>query len=222
MLIAVHLRAALLAVHLVCASASVVELPALKEAFRLQASRVNRGFVAGPAVRSALCEMAEALEAQQAMDSNNPVGLNSINLNPTSSPLLLGRWYLDFTDAADVLSLGLLPFPGLIGDIYQEIRPKDGTAGDEFVVDNTVEVLPMGAGALTALTGVKVAGIYSVEGACKTLSPTRVSLAFVGGRVQPLAAPFELPALRGALPDPLVARLQGLIGERVYLETTCE
>ena len=207
------MRAALLAVHFAFTTASVVELPALKEAFRLQAARVNRGFLAGPAARTALCEMAEALEAQHAMDS--------IDLIPTSSPLLLGRWYLDFTDAADVLSLGLLPFPGLIGDIYQEIRPKDGTAGDEFVVDNTVEVLPLGAGTLTALTGVKVAGIYSVEGACKTLSPTRVSLAFVGGRVQPLAAPLKLPALGGALPDPLVAKLQNLVGERVYLETTC-
>jgi hypothetical protein len=205
----------MLAVPFVFVSASVVELPILKEAFRLQAARVNRGFIAGPSARNTLCEMAEALEAQQALDSTTP----ELEFNPTSSPLLLGRWYLDFTDAADVLSLGLLPFPSEIGDIYQEVRAKEGTT-DEFVVDNAVEVLPVGAGALTALTGVKVAGMYSVEGACKILSPTRVSLAFVGGRVQPLAVPFELPALGGALPDPLVSQLQGLVGERVFLETT--
>ena len=183
----------------------------LKKDFRLAAARANRGFTAGGLTRAELIGMAEALEAAATASSEE--------FSPTTSPMLLGRWYLDFTDAADVLSLSLLPFPAEIGDVYQEVRPR-GEDLDRFVVDNAVELLPIGSGAIGALTGMTAKGLYSVEGACKTLSPTKVSLAFVGGKVQPIALPFALPAVGGALPDLLVERLQELLGERVYLETT--
>ena len=209
------LAIAMLCLPLSFAAISMVDRATLKADFRLQAARVNRGLIAGPAARTTLREAAEALEAQQAMDVSDDMA----EFAPTSSPLLLGRWYLDFTDASDVLSLSLLPVPAEIGDIYQEIKQKQ-SSGDEFTVDNAVELLPLGSGALTAVTGMKVAGIYCVEGACKTLSPTRVSLAFVGGRVQPLAAPFGFPPLGVSLPDPIISQLQSLLANRVYLETT--
>jgi hypothetical protein len=62
------------------------------------------------------------------------------------------------------------------------------------------------------------AGItYEVEARCRVLDKTRVSLLFVGGRVQPRLLPSPLGA---ALPDGLISSLQGLAGELVYLETT--
>lgn len=188
------------------------ELITRKAQFRLLAARCNRGFQASPATTGALRTMAENLEATAASDAD------AESFIPTSSPLLLGRWFLDFTDASDVLSLALLP-AAEIGDIFQEVKPREGVT-DRFVVDNAVELLAVGSGALGALTGVKVAGRYSVEGACKTLSPTRVSLAFVGGRFQPLSSPFSLPAASLSLPDAIASPLQDALAERVYLETT--
>ena len=70
---------------------------ALKAEFRLRAARGNRGLSLRPDAVKGLQDLAERLE------SINPTPA------PTASPLLLGEWTLDFTDAADVLSLGILP-----------------------------------------------------------------------------------------------------------------
>ena len=103
-----------------CTSAySSPELIARKAQFRLLAARCNRGFQASPATTGALRTMAENLEATAASDAD------AESFIPTSSPLLLGRWFLDFTDASDVLSLALLP-AAEIGDIFQEVKPREG------------------------------------------------------------------------------------------------
>ena len=58
---------------------------------------------------------------------------------------------------------------------------------------------------------------YEVEARCQTIDDRRVSLLFVGGRVRPPALPSPIGA---TLPDQIVEQLQGLVGERVFLETT--
>ena len=134
--------------------------------------------------------------------------------SPTSSPdLLCGKWSLDFCDAADVLSIALVPLPlgSRIGDIYQDVAA--GVAAGTFVARNGVEFTPPGI--ISSIADAPPL-VYEVEARCTTLDATRVSLAFVGGRVQP---PL-LPAVGGALPESLIERVQTLFADRVYLETT--
>ena len=203
-------RAAVLLVLAALQAAVALSAPmsALKADFRLLAARSERGFAASPDTRKRLQDMASELEASAAASSvNEPFA-------PTASPRLLGKWYLDFCDAADVLSLSLLPLPlgSRLGPIYQEVAA--GSAPDKFVVQNGVEF--MAPGMLSGFLPAAPPLVYEVEARCQTLDATRVSLLFVGGRVRP---PL-LPAVGGALPDPIVSQLQGLLGERVYLETT--
>jgi len=65
---------------------------------------------------------------------------------------------------------------------------------------------------------------YSVIAACQKLDGRRVSLIFTGGELQPftslLGKELELPPLSAVLPAAAVDALRGLIGERVFLETT--
>ena len=203
-------RVAVLLVLAALQAAAALSAPmsALKADFRLLAARSERGFAASPDTRKRLQDMASELEASAAASSvNEPFA-------PTASPRLLGKWYLDFCDAADVLSLSLLPLPlgSRLGPIYQEVAA--GSAPDKFVVQNGVEF--MAPGMLSGFLPAAPPLVYEVEARCQTLDATRVSLLFVGGLVRP---PL-LPALGGALPDPIVSQLQGLLGERVFLETT--
>merc|ERR1712118_468976 len=70
------------------------------------------------------------------------VARNDLAFAPTATPeLLAGKWYLDFCDAADVLSLGLLPLPlgSRIGDVYQSI---EAIGEGSFEVQNGVNLTP--------------------------------------------------------------------------------
>ena len=177
----------------------------LKQDFRLLAARNDRGFAASPDTISRLQQMASDLEAT----------VDSTDFVPTSSPSLLGKWSLDFCDAADVLSLALLPLPlgSRIGDVYQEIAAC--STDDQFVVQNGVEFTPPGL--VSALVSAAPPLVYEVEARCRTLDATKVSLAFVGGRVVPPLLPSPVGAV---LPDALISQVQELFGERVFLETT--
>lgn len=189
----------------------MIDLPALKAKFRLQAYRCERGFSATSTTRKQLQDLAVELEA---------VGAQSLSpIAPTASPLLLGKWYLDFCDAGDVLSLSLLPLPlgGRIGPIYQDVAAAEEPG--KFTVQNGVTFVPPGA--LSAIVDVSgLSTVYEVEARCAVLDDTRVSLAFIGARTRVSA----LPALGGALPpsvaDQIIEGVQGIIGERVFLETT--
>lgn len=195
---------------------SSTDLSKLKSEFRLLAARANRGFSAGQSAQAELREKADALEA--ALLST----VDEASWEPTASPLLFGRWYLDFTDASDILSLSFLPIPAEIGDIYQEVQ--SGTAPGRLLVDNAVELLPPGSGVIGALTGIAAKGVYTVEGVAKPLSATKTSILFVGGRFQPVVSQsFSLPAIGGGLPEAAIGALQealGALGEPIYLETT--
>lgn len=91
-------------------------------------------------------------------------------LTPTASPSLLGSWALDFTDAADVLSLRLVPAE--LGQISQDVRagPKPGV----LLATNAVEVRPLLSSALLPAS-VRPVGRYAVEAVCEVLDDARVS-----------------------------------------------
>ena len=184
-------------------------LPSIKSDFRLISARCDRGFTADAPTLSKLQSMAADLEAMA------PTGDANLTFAPTASDDLLGKWYLDFCDAGNVLSLALLPLPlgARLGPIYQSVAADDSGRKDAFVVQNGVEFVPPGA--LSSL-GASATTVYEVEARCRTLDATRVSLAFVGWRIQP---PL-LPALGAVLPDGIIEQVQQLFGERVYLETT--
>ena len=103
------------------ASAAAAGLPALKATFRLESAQCDRGLSASGASIERLQGLALELEAA-AREDPRWTGGSAV----TASPLLLGKWYLDFCDAGDVRSLSLAPLPGggRIGSIYQEVRDR--------------------------------------------------------------------------------------------------
>ena len=191
--------------------AAAIDLDTLKARFRLHAARCDRGFSASGTTIEQLRELAADLEA---------AGANQwIDEAPTASPLLLGRWDLDFCDASDVLSLSLLPLPlgGRVGPIYQSVVAAE--APGKFTVQNGVTFRPPGA--LSALMDVNgLTSLYEVEARCAVLDNTRVSLAFVGARTRFSALPALGAALPGSVADQIITGIEGIIGQRVYLETT--
>ena len=78
------------------ASAAAAGLPALKASFRLKAAQCDRGFSASGARIEQLQDMAKELEAAAREDPRWADG-SAV----TASPLLLGKWYLDFCDAGE-------------------------------------------------------------------------------------------------------------------------
>jgi len=192
------------------AAAASSRASVLKHELRLTAARANRGFTPGVGVAARLAAVVDELETLNECDE------------PTGSPDLLGRWYLDYTDAVDVLSLALQPFAE-VGDIVQEVEA--GAEAGQFSAQNECTLLPRGAAILPAGLGPKLASTYSVEAACRVLSPTKLSLAFVGFNAGPLAGlkgqlPLALPRLGARLPAAAVDALEKGFAERVYLETT--
>ena len=187
------------------------DLADVKKELRLLAARGDRGLKASAAEMERLNVLTQKLEASFSSDET-----------PTSSPLLLGEWRLDFTDAADVLTLGVIPGAFLeLGDIYQNIEM--GSDATEFDVANIIELKPRGS-ALLRGAGLQTSGTYAVKAACRKLDGRRVSLVFSAGEFQPLASFFGretgLPPVVLGLPSAIVDALRGLIGERVFLETT--
>ena len=186
-----------------------VGLPALKASFRLESARCDRGLSAGGESIERLQGLADELEAAGRTQWTGGSA-------PTSSPLLLGRWYLDFCDAADVRSLSLvaLPLGGRIGSIYQDVAAAEEPG--KFTVQNGVNFVPPSTfGDLSGL-----AFLYEIEARCAVLDDTRVSLAFVGARTRFSALPALGVALPGSVADPIIEAVRGIIGERVFLETT--
>jgi hypothetical protein len=109
-------------------------LDVLKASFRLTAARAERGFAASPTTRTRLQALAAELEAD--------ASVTDTSFAPTASDSILGKWTLDFCDAADVLSLALLPLPagGRLGPIYQQI--ERGATPDALVAQNGVVFVP--------------------------------------------------------------------------------
>lgn len=183
---------------------------ALVADLRLSAARAERGF----RVDGALEELRQKVEAVEAA---NP------EPEPVDSPLLLGEWDLEFTDAFDVLSLGLSPLE--VGRISQNVRA--GASAGELQAENIVELLPplSSLAAAASLQLPRAATEYCVGATCRRLSGRRVSLVFSKLRVRPWLpfVPWGLPdgvRLEAALPSAAVDALESLTSSAVYLETT--
>eukprot|EP00966_Prymnesium_polylepis_P049774 1151914-Prymnesium_polylepis.1 len=90
------LSVSLVALSLAPAAALLAsDVASLKASLRQRSTDVERGFSADRAAKQALAANVEALEALNEDEA------------PTKSGKLLGDWALDYTDAADVLSLKL-------------------------------------------------------------------------------------------------------------------
>lgn len=188
-------------------------LATVKAELRLLAARGDRGLRASVEEILTLRSLTNELESTYSSFSDE---------SPTASPQLLGDWRLDFTDAADVLSLGLLPGALFeLGEICQNIRPGDSEG--KFEVANVIELRPRGS-ALLRGAGLQTAGTYAVRALCQRLDSKKISLVFVGGELRPftslLGMELALPPLAVALPGLVVEALQSLTAERVFLETT--
>jgi hypothetical protein len=134
-------------------------------------SQANRGFSSSPATRRKIFSAIEALEAM------NPSPRPNDGFSDGSSPLV-GDWNLLFTDAADILSLALLP--GIIvGDIQQNI-------GQDRVVFNIVELLPLSEPLFQAFVGSTCAKI-EVAATVQTDGPTKLNLRFDSTSFRPMS-----------------------------------
>lgn len=193
----------------------------VKAALAVAAAAANRGFTA----TQQQCDDVRALV--RTLESTEPAAANK----PARSPLLVGDWRLDFTDAVDMLSLSVAPGAVCeIGEVRQNIR-ADATASASteeataarFTVANEVDLQPRGSAVLRALQ-LETLGCYSILAECEVLSDSRISLTFAGGTLQPLqrflGTSLPLPPLSGRLPPPLVSLIEEATRERVYLETT--
>ena len=178
---------------------SGLDVTALKSTLRLAAARANRGFTASTSARGAVARIASELEGADTSQT------------PTASSMLLGEWYLDWTDAADVLSLQLSLMN--IGDIRQDISRN---SDDSITASNSVMLSPPGSSLLPFADWMEAK--YTVVAACQALSTYRLSLLFIGASLQLPSTPF--PEVSGRLPQLAISALQDLVGERVFLDTT--
>lgn len=162
------------------------------------ASGVNRGLAASPSAREEIIALVEQIERE------NPTP------SPTYSELLLGEWRLVFTNALDVLSLGLLAPIALVSEVYQNIETSEQ---DDFSVTNIVNLEPAIAPVSNSFFGRTMGGLY-VSAAGTRRNDTRIDIVFKGVQFKPKSiAGMELP---GALSTPNVA-----VGSpEGYIETT--
>ncbi|PXF49420.1 Plastid-lipid-associated protein, chloroplastic [Gracilariopsis chorda] len=180
------------------ASVKKVPLSDLKLDLFGMASSVNRGLAASPSVREQILALIEQIERE------NPTPC------PTYSDLLLGEWRLVFTNALDVLSLGLLAPIALVSEVYQNIENSDQ---NDFSVTNVVNLEPAIAPVSNSFFGRTMGALY-VSAAGTRRNDTRIDIVFKGVQFKPMSiAGLELP---GALSTPSIA-----IGSpRGYIETT--
>lgn len=158
----------------------------------------NRGLAASEDDRGHIFSLVAELER-----ANPPA-------DPADNPALLcGRWRLLFTNARDVLSLGLLAPVAQLGQIYQNIYEVDQDARCDYDYDiqNVVQLEPAFAPITNTFAGQSLSSItVSAEG--KKSSATRVDITFVQSAIRPekffgLQLPNELPAAKFAIGSPV-------------------
>lgn len=170
-----------------------VSLEDLKMELYAAAAACNRGFVASPRQKEALLATVRRLE----------------KCNPTAAPMesetLVGTWKLLFTNALDVLSLGLLSPVALVGQVFQNIAESE-TSGT-FSVENIVELESPLAPVTNAFFGQTMASL-KVSATGLTVSPTRLDITFTQGALRAVVFagrefPESLPALTLSLMSPV-------------------
>lgn len=129
---------------------------------------------------------------------------------PADDPgMLCGRWRLLFTNALDVLSLGLLAPVAQVGQIFQNIYevPLEGKSDYQYDIENVVQLEPAFAPVSNALGGQSITSItVSAEG--RKTSDSRVDITFVQNAIKQekifgMQLPNEFPAAKFAIGSPV-------------------
>lgn len=180
------------------ASVTKVPLEELKLEFLRAVTTVNRGFAAPPATREQILALVEQIERE------NPTTC------PSKSDLLIGEWRLLYTNALDVLSLGLLAPIALVSEVYQNVAFSEK---DDYCVTNIVNLEPSLAPITNSFFGRTMASIL-VTAAGVINSDTRIDIRFTAVRFKPTyVIGFDIPD-RFSLPSVKVGSPTG------YIDTT--
>lgn len=153
------------------------EVPAtdLKCELYAAVASINRGFNVPPDMRRNIESLIEQLER-----------VNSCP-NPSERPLLFaGNWRLLYTNALDVLSLGLLSPVALVNQVYQNIVPASVSSAPtaDFNLQNIVELEPAPAPVANKFIGRTMARVVvNAKGFVKSRSV--ISLTFENVSFQP-------------------------------------
>lgn len=175
-----------------------VPLSEMKCSLYAAVGATNRGLSASSAMREQILSLIAELE--RALPPSAPAD---------DPAMLCGRWRLLFTDAPDVLSLGLLAPVAQVGQIFQNIyeAPPGRQRDYDFDVQNVVELEPVFAPLANAFIGQTMSSItVSAEG--KRTSESRVDITFVQTAIRPetfvgLRVPQELPAATFGIGSPV-------------------
>lgn len=169
---------------------------------------LNRGLSASSVTKASVNDLIEQLERQ----------------NPTEAPvdtpdLLVGEWRLLYTDALDILSLGLLAPVALVSEVYQNVALAPDDADHDFDVENIVELEPAIAPVLNAFAGRTMSKV-AVKARGVRQSEQRVDISFVESALRQhsvvgMEIPAQLPSLR--VPFGRRARPAGYI-DTTYLD----
>lgn len=166
-------------------------------------SGTNRGFVVTPYQSDQILSLVAELEKSNPSDA------------PADDPMLFGKWRLVFTDALDVLSLGLLAPIAQVAQINQnifEVRPEQKKSY-EYDLENVVMLEPWFAPLSNSFFGRTVAEIkVFAEG--KRKNESRIDITFVKTALrQKSVLGYDLPS---ELP-PASLRVASAVG---YIKTT--
>lgn len=144
----------------------------------------NRGLAASPATRELVLSLVSELERARPPNA------------PADDPqLLTGKWRLLFTDALDVLSLGLLAPVAQVGQIFQNIYETnlDERKGYDYDIENVVQLEPAVAPVANAFFGQTMTSVrVSAEG--RRATENRIDIKFMQTAIRPeIFAGFDLP-----------------------------
>lgn len=148
-----------------------VTVEELKRELFLTVIGSNRGFAASPDRRTQVLDIIAQLERKNTLEE--PV--NEISM-------LAGTWSLLYTNALDVLSLGLLAPVASLGQIFQNIESTDNA--DVFDVTNVVELEPAFAPVSNSFIG-QTKAVLSVKARGEKKSPMRIDITFERASIRP-------------------------------------
>lgn len=142
----------------------------------------NRGLSATPLlVETALGLISQLEKRDRAWRS--PSTQSDEGRKSSDSDILVGTWRLVFTNALDILSLGLIPFV-TIGRIFQNV--ETGSSPGRYTLYNEVELLPPFTSIATAFgVGASVSRVQvTAEGTAAGADSSRIDIRFVKSRIE--------------------------------------
>lgn len=187
--------------------AAVHEVPVsdLKCELLAATASTNRGLAASSEARIAVETLVEQLERSEYAQE-----MGDVTQKPS---LFTGKWRLIYTNALDVLSLGLLSPVAALGEVYQNIYSATDVSRD-FDVENVVELEPFIAPVANKLIGRTMTRlVVKITGAITNINTVRLTFQRVAIR-QEFFAGFNVGSRLPVLSSPLPGRATG------ELETT--